>query len=831
MAAAAGGYPQPGLIERDLLKQIAEPPAVRIKRVREKGGDETAGTTSQGAQVWRQDELFHKPTHNEQTGQGLDGQQNSGTQQGHSAAKRRYEDIPQADGVADEFERQQKQQRREEDGASMEDSPLLSIRGRVEDNADIASTSSSSTGSSGDDESDHMLRDGSHTERHSGLILSSDSSTRSIQGSSPPLSSPPSSPPDTLSTALRLQALASNINGSNTAASARTRKLVPQSIRQAVNEHPRATPTRSRSVPGLTYLVPLPVITANPSSSLASSPCYPLFNACTTGQTSTSSSPSSSSTSSGSSSSGSDDNPSPDPSCRSSPRSNNTHNNNNTNNGDNFNPPSPPPPDKKQHTPFWAFPESTPFAQRVDKSSMCNALSFLPTRSVLAARGVCRLWCDYTYQPIVWSFGSSLEVRDVAVYNNIHWPSVSMLRQLELTRCERLTDDALARITVCASLQLLDLSYCSSLTNAALVHVATLHSLQILSIESCAQLTDNALSHLPALPQLHSLSLSFCPFTDYGLQYLSHCTSLEFLQLCYVQQISGRGLQALIPLPKLINLNLGHSSLKDNDLAPLRSLTHLNALNLESMEVTDASLSNLATLDSLTSLNLHEIHNLSDKTLELLSSHCTRLSSLYFSYTDLVTDSGVGHLTRLAPTLRVLEMPECEQITDESCRHISKMSQLATLDLTGCYRITDEGIQQLAGLHNLTLLNLGMLRSLTDEACDAISHLPRLLSLELNSCSQLSAQSAQSIARICTLRSLSVSEVAGWDDTAVAHLLQLEELDALCLSGTGITVLSLRRLLSMRYLKELNVYSCPNVTEEDLQAVKEEAHGRVAINV
>ena len=301
--------------------------------------------------------------------------------------------------------------------------------------------------------------------------------------------------------------------------------------------------------------------------------------------------------------------------------------------------------------------------------------------------------------------------------------------------------------------------------------------------------------------------------------------------MCYVQQISGRGLQALIPLPKLINLNLGHSSVKDDDLAPLRSLVHLNALNIESVEVTDAGLSNLATLDSLTSLNLHEIHNLSDKTLDMLSLHCTRLHSLYVSYTELVTDVGIGHLTRLAPTLRVLEIPECEQLTDESCRHLAKLSQLTTLDLTGCYRMTDEGIEQLAGLSNLTLLNLGMLKSLTDEACSVISHLPRLLSLELNSCSQLTAQSAVSIARISTLRSLSVSEVTGWDDTAVAHLLQLEELDALCLSGTSITVLSLRRLLGMRYLKELNVYSCPNVTEDELQAVKDEAHGKVAINV
>ena len=816
-----------------MAKQIAEPPALRIKRVREKGGDETAGTTSYATQVWRQDELFHKPLPDEHDTYMAAEQ--------HSARKRPYDSIPGMDGLGDD-ERQQKQQKHDKeqeeaarDAAGMRTLVAAQEDGRLEDNADIASTTSSSSGGSGsgDDDVDQPLpmSTGSQTESaESGssgsLTLSSDSSTRSIEAASP-LSSPPSSPPDLVSSAFSAQMLGSTNSVTNTAASARTRKLVPQSIRQAINLQPRSPPTRSQSLPGLSHFLPIATVAATLSSSLASTTPYPNFNGYTTGQTTTTSSPSSSSTSSGSSSSGSDDNPSPDPAYRLSSRSLATPDGH----GDGFHPPTPPPPDKKKHTPFWAFPESTPFALRVDKSSMCHALSFLSTRSLLAARGVCRLWCDYTYQPIVWSFGSSLEVRQVTFYNTIYWPSVSMLRQLELTRCEQLTDDALARITVCASLQLLDLSYCSSLTDAALVHVATLRSLQILSIESCARLTDNALSHLPALPQLHSLSLSFCSFTDYGLQYLTHCTSLEFLQLCYTQQISGRGLQALIPLPKLINLNLGHSSVKDNDLSALRSLIHLNALNMESVEVTDAGLSNLATLESLTSLNLHEIHNLSDKTLDLVSLYCTRLHSLYVSYTEQVTDVGVGYLTRLAPTLRVLEIPECEQITDESCRQVSKLSQLTTLDLTGCYRITDEGIQQLAGLHNLTLLNLGMLKSLTDEACSAISHLPHLLSLELNSCSQLTAQSAQSIAHIATLRSLSVSEVVGWDDAAVAHLLQLEELDALCLSGTSITVLSLRRLLVMRHLKELNVYGCRNVTEDELQAVKEEAHGRIAINV
>ena len=816
MAASGGGYPQPGLVERDLAKQLHEAPAVRIKRVREKGGDETAGTTSSAAQLWRTDEVFHPIEHNDLTAVQRECVQQS---QAQPACKRLRDELAADEARQQQHQGQRKQRKLDDDGSSVEDSPPLSGNG----SADLASTSS---GSSGDDDGD-MRRSGSHADsQDSRFSLSSHSSARSLISASS-LPSPPSSPSTHL--VLAYPTASTSFSGSDTAASARLRKLVPQSIRQAVN----MLPARSNTLPSdLSYLLPVQAVTAPLPASQTFGPSHYSPAECSPGQSSSSSSPSPShtaSTSSNSSSSGSDTS-SPDVSYRvTSSSSFSRSTSSNDRNG--FNPPSPPPPHKPKHTPFWAFPDSTPFALRIDKSSTCNALSFLPTRSLLAARGVCRLWCDYTYQPIVWSFGSSLEVRNVSFFNTIHWPSVSMLRQLELTRCEQLTDDALARITVCASLQLLDLSYCTGLTDGALAHVATLRSLQILSIESCARLTDNALSHLPALPQLHSLSVSFCAFTDYGLQYLTHCAPLEFLQLCYVQQISGRGLQALIPLPSLVNLNLGHSSVKDNDLVPLRELTRLSALNLESVEVTDAGLANLATLDALTSLNLHEIHNVSDKTLELLSTGCTRLQSLYFSYTELVTDRGLASLARLAPTLRVLEMPECEQVTDEACRHIAKLSQLTTLDLTGCYRISDEGIQQLAGLSNLTLLNLGMLKSLTDEACEAISHLSHLLSLELNSCSHLSAQSAQSIARIATLRSLSVSEVRGWDDTAIAYLLQLEQLDALCLSGTSISAVSLRRLLGMRYLKELNVYSCPNVTEDELQAVKDEAHGRIAINV
>jgi len=49
------------------------------------------------------------------------------------------------------------------------------------------------------------------------------------------------------------------------------------------------------------------------------------------------------------------------------------------------------------------------------------------------------------------------------------------------------------------------------------------------------------------------------------------------------------------------------------------------------------------------------------------------------------------------------------------------------------------------------------------------------------------------------------------------------QLDALCVSGTGITLTGLRMFLLFPNLKELNVYSCPHITPEEIMQFKEEA--------
>ncbi|KAI1807883.1 RNI-like protein [Daldinia bambusicola] len=113
------------------------------------------------------------------------------------------------------------------------------------------------------------------------------------------------------------------------------------------------------------------------------------------------------------------------------------------------------------------------------------------------------------------------------------------LRHLDLSRCSRLTSQAIAVLGyLVPDLQGLQLSGCSSLTDAALQPIiASTPRLTHLELEELSELTNDILSeHLakaPCAPNLKHLSVSYCEnISDIGmLPVMKNCVSLESVDM------------------------------------------------------------------------------------------------------------------------------------------------------------------------------------------------------------------------------------------------------------------------------------------------------------
>lgn len=89
-----------------------------------------------------------------------------------------------------------------------------------------------------------------------------------------------------------------------------------------------------------------------------------------------------------------------------------------------------------------------------------------------------------------------------------------------------------------------------------------------------------------------------------------------------------------------------------------------------------------------------------------------------------VTDIGIAHaLTADVPTLRILNLSLCKQITDTSLGRLSQYCQkLVELDLGGCCNVTNSGVGLIAwGLKNLKVLNLRSCWNVSDHGIASLA--------------------------------------------------------------------------------------------------------------
>ena len=233
------------------------------------------------------------------------------------------------------------------------------------------------------------------------------------------------------------------------------------------------------------------------------------------------------------------------------------------------------------------------------------------------------------------------------------------------------TDSDLGDLARLGSLSRLDLSL-TRISDHGLQQLKNARGITDLSLRYAELITDAGLVAVKEWKHLQRLNLRGTKITDTTLQHLSGVTSLESLDIGFVQ-VTDVGLDALTALPNLKELAIGGNKLTDVGLQPLRQMPGLISLDLSGAQRTDSGLWSI----SLTEPGLDAVATL--KNLRHL-----RLNGTGVFARGLEKLSGLVHLERL-------DLQGCSRIADDAAPVLTAFPELRFVDLTST-AITEKGI-------------------------------------------------------------------------------------------------------------------------------------------
>jgi internalin A len=235
-------------------------------------------------------------------------------------------------------------------------------------------------------------------------------------------------------------------------------------------------------------------------------------------------------------------------------------------------------------------------------------------------------------------------------------PSLSRL-DLSLTR---ISDHGLRELKGATAITDLNLRYAELITDEGLLVVRNWHHLRRLNLRG-TKITDMTLQHLSGMSTLESLDIGFVQVTDVGLDQLTYLPSLTELMLGG-NKLSDVGLQSLRQLTGLTYLDLGGAqrtdsglwsvSITDNGMEAIASLRNLRHLRLNGTSVSGRSLEKLKGLRLLERFDLQDCKHVGSDAIPTLSS-LPSLRIIDLTGTP-VTAEGIAALHRARPNCRIL---------------------------------------------------------------------------------------------------------------------------------------------------------------------------------
>lgn len=315
-----------------------------------------------------------------------------------------------------------------------------------------------------------------------------------------------------------------------------------------------------------------------------------------------------------------------------------------------------------------------------------------------------------------------------------HFSSLAPLAHLHVVSCKGFTDDGLTHVSNLTKLVELDLEKSVKLTGFGVEHLKNLTNLNRLNLSDCRNIAEDALSSLVALSHLQTLGLPRGEKLekDAVKEYLEKISGtkkerlIEFLsrQNISIDELptsvvtaSLSELSTLMPQRDNIrNLKLSRDS-NDDIFTYLQYFPNLTSLDIsECRNITDTGIERLAKIP-LTKLYLKGCEKVTDAGIAYLKDMPLTLLSPCIN----ITDTGLKFLENMP--LMELNLNGCHQVTDAGIPFLPK--DLTTVSLQGCYQVTDTGLQHLLeNLPTLTVLNISQCREITGAALQRLQSIP-----------------------------------------------------------------------------------------------------------
>ncbi len=346
---------------------------------------------------------------------------------------------------------------------------------------------------------------------------------------------------------------------------------------------------------------------------------------------------------------------------------------------------------------------------------LLGIFSYLSTKNLCMASGVCRKWHMLCWDPQLWR---SMKISKYSGSN------IDKVLYTILSRLARSTQG------LCLTLQYIRIVQCECLSDRGLSYIA----------KYCID--------------LEKLDILACPCVmNRGVQsVLENCLSLTWLDV--------RGCSCINSICHSMITNIQSSNDK------CFRLTYLDISDC--VAVDDLGLRTLSfTCKRLETLHMRRCPRITDVGMQHVASHCTALRELSISDCHKVRDFSLKEISRNFPSLRYLSLMRCA-VTDAGIKMIAKgCSNLRYLNVRGCAGVTDAGVVYVAqNCLKLRSLDVGKC-VITNNTLSALGiHCPQLKRLSIKGCRNLTDVGIRAVvAQCCLLHYLNVEDCSITLDT------------------------------------------------------------------
>lgn len=254
------------------------------------------------------------------------------------------------------------------------------------------------------------------------------------------------------------------------------------------------------------------------------------------------------------------------------------------------------------------------------------------------------------------------------------------------------------------------------------------------------------------------------PWAERELHHVRLAKRLRFLDLSGLG-VTDEHMPELAGLPLLEHLSIGSTRITDVGLEALTALKRLRSLDVSDCAIRGHSLDGMSS--SLERLDLRDNGDISDRTLENISTRLKSLESLALSGCP-VSDAGVA-LLRSLPNLHVLRLAHCP-VTDSLAILVPEFRALREIELD--YTSVGDGFLAAVGQSSLVTVSLRACAGISDSGLEALSKSRRIERLDLGGCNGISDRGVAQLANIRTLQwvRLPASRFSGVSSAAVDGL-------------------------------------------------------------